>query len=129
MDVQVSEVTKLEDHALADDFIGAIGIRGNNELYIKSDNLDVDYMERYTTFTYPKHKMRFGVPYRLVIRQAKQYTRRLAQGRYSTIHDVNEVRIVPATEPFLDSSTMENAVEALWREAFEYSDKLKCKTQ
>ena len=122
-------MTKLEDHALAKDFIDAIGIRENNELYIKSENLDVDYMEHYTIFKYPKHKMRFGVPYQLVIRQAKQYTRRLAQGRYSNIRDVSEVRIVPSTEPFLDNATVENAVEALWREAFDFSDKLKCKTQ
>ena len=125
----MSEITELEDHALAADFVDAIGRDDKKKLYVKSSQLDVDYMEEYTIFKYTKRKMGFGVPYTLVVRKAEQYTCRLAQGQYAKPRDITEVRIVPAVEPFLDSANVENAMEALWKEAFLFSDNLKCLTQ
>ena len=86
-------------------------------------------MEEYTILKHTKCKMRFSVPYQVVIRKAEQYTCRLAQGRYAKPRATTEVRIVPAVDLFLDSSSVENAMEALWKEAFEFADHLKCLTQ
>ena len=127
--MQISDFGNPEENAHAVDFKDAIGRDEAGQLYVVNPNLDVEYMERYQTFTYEMQPLGYGIKCDMVVRMCDQYSRRISKGHFSSVREITEVRLVPEMKPLLDSATMENALDTLWTEAFNISNGLKCKTQ
>ena len=86
-------------------------------------------MEHYVTNAYDLKPLGCGIDCLLVVRQTRQYTRRIKTERFACVRDIKEVLIVPPLVPFMNASTVDAALDAVWTEAFKISKALQCKTK